>query len=39
MGMYTMLGILWLFLVWREIEHGPEPRPELDAQAAPVAAD
>jgi cytochrome d ubiquinol oxidase subunit I len=23
-GMYTVLGILFLFLVWREIEHGPE---------------
>jgi cytochrome d ubiquinol oxidase subunit I len=23
MGMYTVLGILFLFLVWREIEHGP----------------
>lgn len=22
-GMYTVLGILFLFLVWREIEHGP----------------
>jgi len=25
MGLYTVLGILWLFLVWREIEIGPEP--------------
>jgi cytochrome d ubiquinol oxidase subunit I len=24
MGMYTLLSILWLFLVYREIEHGPE---------------
>jgi cytochrome d ubiquinol oxidase subunit I len=24
MGMYTVLGILFLFLVWREIEHGLE---------------
>jgi cytochrome bd ubiquinol oxidase subunit I len=24
-GMYTVLGILFLFLVRREIEHGPEP--------------
>jgi len=24
-GMYTMLSILFLFLVYREIEHGPEP--------------
>jgi len=26
-GMYTLLGILFLFLVRREIEHGPEPVP------------
>jgi cytochrome d ubiquinol oxidase subunit I len=25
MGMYTLLSILWLFLVYREIEQGPEP--------------
>jgi cytochrome d ubiquinol oxidase subunit I len=25
MGMYTVLGILFLFLVRREIDHGPEP--------------
>jgi cytochrome bd ubiquinol oxidase subunit I len=25
MGMYTVLGILFLFLTHREIEHGPEP--------------
>jgi cytochrome bd ubiquinol oxidase subunit I len=24
MGMYTVLGILFLFLVYRELEHGPE---------------
>jgi cytochrome d ubiquinol oxidase subunit I len=24
MGLYTVLGILFLFLAWREIEHGPE---------------
>ena len=28
MGMYTVLGILWLFLVWREIEIGPDPEHE-----------
>jgi cytochrome d ubiquinol oxidase subunit I len=28
MGMYTVLGILFLFLVRREIEHGPVGRPE-----------
>ena len=26
MGMYTVLGILFLFLVRRELEHGPSPR-------------
>ena len=26
MGMYAVLSILFLFLVRREIEHGPEPR-------------
>jgi cytochrome d ubiquinol oxidase subunit I len=25
MGMYTVLSILFLYLVYREIEHGPEP--------------
>ncbi|HET7150519.1 MAG TPA: cytochrome ubiquinol oxidase subunit I, partial [Candidatus Acidoferrum sp.] len=25
MGMYLVLGILYLFLVYREIERGPEP--------------
>jgi cytochrome bd ubiquinol oxidase subunit I len=25
MGMYMVLGILFLFLVYRELEHGPEP--------------
>lgn len=35
MGMYGVLAILWLFLVWREIEIGPEPRP-LDAAGAAI---
>jgi cytochrome d ubiquinol oxidase subunit I len=26
MGMYMLLGILFLFLVYREIDHGPEPQ-------------
>ena len=29
LGMYTILGILFLFLVYREIEAGPEPRDHL----------
>jgi hypothetical protein len=32
MGLYMVLGILFLFLVWQEIEHGPEP------QVAPASA-
>ncbi len=31
MGLYAVLGVLFLFLIWREIEHGPEP-------AAPMSA-
>jgi cytochrome d ubiquinol oxidase subunit I len=23
MGMYAVLGVLFLFLIWREVEHGP----------------
>jgi cytochrome d ubiquinol oxidase subunit I len=38
MGLYTVLGILWLFLVYREIEHGPEPNDSLPAEAAVAAA-
>jgi cytochrome d ubiquinol oxidase subunit I len=30
MGMYTVLGILFLFLVWREIEHGPVASGSVD---------
>jgi len=40
MGIYTLLAILWLFLVYREIEHGPEPeRIPGSASPAPLAAD
>jgi hypothetical protein len=28
MGMYTVLSILFIFLVRREIEHGPEEPPQ-----------
>ena len=24
MGMYTVLSVLFLFLIWREVAHGPE---------------
>ncbi len=42
MGMYTVLSILFLFLVRREIEHGPEPHtvsaaPSPQTPAAPAA--
>jgi cytochrome bd ubiquinol oxidase subunit I len=40
MGLYTVLGILWLFLVYREIEDGPEPDQSLHSEpAVSVAAD
>jgi cytochrome bd-type quinol oxidase subunit 1 len=38
MGMYTLLAILWLFLVYREIELGPEPGPSLDTETAVIIA-
>ena len=28
MGLYLLLGILFLFMVWREVEHGPGPAQE-----------
>jgi cytochrome bd ubiquinol oxidase subunit I len=33
MGLYAVLAILWLFLVWREIELGPEPKKTLESPA------
>jgi cytochrome bd ubiquinol oxidase subunit I len=40
MGLYTVLGILWLFLVYREIELGPDPEHEPpDKEFAAIAAD
>ena len=38
MGLYTVLGILWLFLVYREIELGPEPGKYLHGEDAVVLA-
>ena len=37
MGMYTVLGILFLWLVYREIDHGPEPdrQPVPESMAEP----
>jgi cytochrome d ubiquinol oxidase subunit I len=40
MGLYTVLGILWLFLVYREIELGPEPDNGRNSEPAiAIAAD
>ena len=40
MGMYTVLAMLWLFLVYREIEIGPGPDENSGAPVtSPVAAD
>jgi len=40
MGMYTVLAMLWLFLIYRQIEFGPEPEATLRAGALdPAAAD
>jgi cytochrome d ubiquinol oxidase subunit I len=33
MGMYTVLSILFLFIIWREVEHGPGV--EIHSSAAP----
>jgi cytochrome d ubiquinol oxidase subunit I len=38
MGLYVILSILWLFLVYREIDHGPESEVNLPADAASPAA-
>jgi cytochrome d ubiquinol oxidase subunit I len=37
MGMYALLSILFLFLIFREIERGPEPN-QMDQRAAVHAA-
>lgn len=39
MGMYMVLGILWLFLIYREIELGPEAGRNRHGEAAVTAAD
>jgi len=40
MGLYVVLSILWLFLIYREIELGPEHGADLHLGAhAPAAAD
>ena len=40
MGMYVVLSILWLFLIYREIDHGPSHDTELGADVkSPLAVD
>jgi len=39
MGLYTVLAILWLFLVYRQIEIGPEPEASLRAGVVRPAAE
>jgi cytochrome d ubiquinol oxidase subunit I len=40
MGMYTVLSMLWLFLIYRQIEIGPEPDATIRAGVLdPAAAD
>jgi len=39
MGLYTVLAILFLFLIWREIEIGPEPSKRTLAAAEAPGAD
>lgn len=39
-GMYALLSVLWLFLVYREIEKGPEPEAHVPAGTmSPAAAN
>jgi len=35
-GIYVVLGILYLFLVYRQIDHGPEPRAGSATSGAPL---
>ena len=38
MGLYILLSVLWLFLVYREIEIGPDPQPTSGAESSAPAA-
>jgi cytochrome bd ubiquinol oxidase subunit I len=37
LGLYALLSILFLFLIWREVEHGPEP-PKSSSVPSPATA-
>ena len=39
MGLYAVLSILWLFLLYREIRRGPEPGENGHGDFAAAAAD
>ena len=39
MGLYALLAIFFLFLVHREIEHGPGTQPNVEAQPITLAGD
>jgi cytochrome d ubiquinol oxidase subunit I len=39
MGLYAVLSILWLFLIYREIERGPEPGESGHGDFAAAAAE
>jgi cytochrome d ubiquinol oxidase subunit I len=39
MGLYSLLAILWCFLMGREIHAGPEPAVQHDGGAASITAD
>jgi cytochrome d ubiquinol oxidase subunit I len=38
MGLYALLAVLFLFLIYREIEHGPEAEVKTGLSTGPVAA-
>lgn len=37
LGLYALLGVLFLFLIWREIERGPEPPKSSGVPPAAIA--
>ncbi|HWY70240.1 MAG TPA: cytochrome ubiquinol oxidase subunit I [Terriglobales bacterium] len=39
MGLYALLGVFFLFLVHREIDHGPALHPNVESQPISVAGD
>jgi cytochrome bd ubiquinol oxidase subunit I len=38
MGLYSLLSLLFLFLIYREVEHGPEPESKAAQPPVPVPA-